>query len=75
MNFANFVNQDQPINPDDAPNGCIAVATTSKFCKVSCMGCCFEPDSSQCANPEARCMGYEREDGRSVVFQKKEEKP
>lgn len=53
---------DKPHNPDEAPEGTIAVPFTD------CINCCY-CNKSECR--DAACMADDREDGSQVMFKEK----
>lgn len=55
-----------PVNPNEAPPGFVAVATSRLFV-AACDGCAFKPlPHNACV--KHKCMGLERDDGVSVIF-------
>lgn len=53
-----------PFNPNDAPEGCVAVVNTSK--DVSCCDICCKKESMKCMT--FRCHYWEREDKAHMVY-------
>ena len=55
-----------PVNPNEAPPGFVAVATSRLFL-AACDGCAFKTLPHD-ACVKHKCMGLERDDGFSVIF-------
>ena len=55
------------VNPNEAPPGFEAVAAGARDVTAACDGCAFQPlPHGACA--KHKCMGWERDDGFSVIF-------
>ena len=60
-----------PVDPNEAPEGFVAVAAGSL---ATCDGCAFDPLPDD-ACMKHKCMGWERDDGFSVIFVPRTTKP